>query len=166
MGFLGLLFFILLIIAGVKYDKTVIPILNWFKKNENSINESRYWSLVLPSLVWLLFLVIFFHYTEISPKTNIAWLIIILIGPLIVIGCIEVFVVFLIPVKFIISRIPFFSKLSLVCAEFILKHAKILRPLGMTIFVTGFYFVVVLLIREVYFNKSEIINGFLSKHFY
>lgn len=166
MGFLGLIFFILLIIAGVKYDKTVIPISNWLKKNENSIKESRYWNLVLPSLVWILFLVIFFHYTEIRPKTNVAWLIIILIGPLLVIGCIEIFVVFLIPVKFILSRIPFFSKLSLICAELTLKHAKVLRPLGMTIFVIGFYFVIVLLLREVFFNKSEIINGFLSSHFY
>ena len=156
----------LLIIAGVKYDKTITPILNWLNKNENSIKKSRYWNLVLPSLLWVLFLVIFFYISEIRPTTATAWLIIILIGPLLVFGCIEIFVVFLIPVKFILSRIPLFSKLSLVIAGFISKHAKTLRPIGMTIYVIGFYFVIGLLIRETFFNDSEIIKGFLSRHFH
>ena len=166
MGFLALIFFMLLIIAGVKYDRTITPILNWLKKNENSIKESRYWNSVLPSLVWVLFLLIFFSFTEIRPKTYTAWLIIVLIGPSLVFGCIEIFVVFMIPVKYIISSIPFFSKLRLVYSEFTSKHAKVLRPMGMTIYVIGFYFVIGLLIGEIFFNDSEILKGFLSRHFY
>ena len=156
----------LLIIAGVKYDKTITPILNWFKENENSIKESGYWNIVLPSLLWILFLLIFFNYTEIRPKTNTSWLIIILIGPLLVFGCIEIFLIFLTPVRFIVSRIPFLRKMSLEYAEFTSKHAKVLRPIGTTIYVIGFYFVIGLLIREIIFYESEIIKGLLSKHFY
>ena len=156
----------LLITASVKYDKTITPILNWLKKNESTIKESRYWNLVLPGLLWVLFLIIFFYVSDVRPKTNTAWLLIILIGPSLVFGCIEIFVIFLIQVKFIVSRIPFFSKMSLTNAEFTMKQAKVLKPIGMTIFVIGFYFVIGFLIKEIFFNESEIIKGFLNRHFY
>jgi hypothetical protein len=162
---LGLIFLMLLIIAAVKYDKTITPILNWFKKNESSIKKSSYRNLVFPSLVWIFFIFIFFNLTEIRPKTNIAWLIIILIGPLLVFGCIEIFWIFLIPFKFIVYRIPYSSTLRAVYAGFTLKYARALRPIGMTIFVIGFYVVIGLLVREIFFNESDTIKGFLSRHF-